>query len=123
MRTSIWYRTEEKQPGKSGYYLSYRGWGMGGKGDGDHDHGYVYYDKNRNEWRDYESRGMGYGDAIVYYWTDATPDDWTEEDPPSIHIKRAMKQEHVAVQEAWREVEEAIKRYQTVRALCDKTGI
>ena len=47
MRTSIWYRTEEKNPDKSGYYLSYRGWGMGGKGDGDHDHGYLYYDKKK----------------------------------------------------------------------------
>ena len=37
MRTSIWYRTELQQPPKSGYYLSYRGWGMGGKADGDHD--------------------------------------------------------------------------------------
>ena len=52
MRTSIWFRTEEKQPDKSGYYLSYRGWGMGGKADGDSDHGYVYYDKKQNEWRD-----------------------------------------------------------------------
>lgn len=118
MRTSIWYRTEEKQPDESGYYLSYRGWGMGGKGDGDSDHGYVYYDKKRIEWRDSKSEDSHY--AIVYYWTDATPDDWTEEDPPSIRIKRGMKQEHVAVQAAWKEVEEAIKRYNTVKALSDK---
>lgn len=119
MKHSIWYRTEEKQPNESGYYLSYRGWGIGGKADGDNDHGYMYYDKKKNEWRDYKS--MGYG-AIVYYWTDATPDEWTESDPPSIKIKPRNTQEHVAVQEAWAEVEEALKRYETMRALCDKSN-
>ena len=117
MRTSIWYRTEEKQPDESGYYLSYRGWGMGGKGDGDHDHGYLYYDKKKNEWREYKS--MGY-DAIVYYWSDADPVGWTDEDPPSVRIKRGMAQEHIAVQEAWKNVEEAIKQYKVIKALCDK---
>lgn len=125
MRTSVWYRTEEKNPDKSGYYLSYRGWGMGGKGDYDHDHGYVYYDKKRNEWRD--SRG-GSDYAIVYYWTNATPDDWVDADPPSVKIRVANynketlhADDHPAVQDAWREVSEAIKRYETVKALCDKS--
>jgi hypothetical protein len=122
MRHSIWYRTEEKNPDKSGYYLSYRGWGMAGKGDGDHDHGFLWYDKKRDEWRDYETLSIGDG-AIVYYWTDANPDNWTNEDPPSIKIRQGMKQEHVAVQEAWADVEEAIKRYETVRILCDKSNI
>ena len=120
MRVSIWHRAEEQTPGKSGYYLSYRGWGMGGKADGDHDHGYVYYDKKHNGWRDYESTSMGHS-AIVYYWTDATPDDWVDEDPPSITLRRGGgRDEHVAVQDAWKEVEEALKRYETVRALCQK---
>ena len=118
MRVSIWHRTEEQSPAKSGHYLSYRGWGMGGKGDGDHDHGYVYYDKRKNEWRDYKSEDSHY--AIVYYWTDADPAEWTDEDPPSIRIKREMKQEHIAVQEAWQNVEEAIKQYKVIKALCDK---
>jgi len=121
MRTSIWYRTEEKNPDKSGYYLSYRGWGMAGKGDGDSDWGYVYYDKKIDEWRDHQS--VSYSYAIVYYWTDATPDDWVEEDPPSVKIKRRNGYTHVAVQDAWREVEEAIKRYETVRILCDKSNL
>lgn len=121
MRHSIWYRTEEKQPPKSGHYLAYRGWGMGGKADGDHDHGYVYYDKKKNEWRDRKSEDSYY--AIVYYWTDATPDDWTDQDPPSIKIKPMNEHEHVAVQDAWRDVEEALKRYETVRILCDKSNI
>lgn len=122
MRTSIWYRTEEKNPDKSGYYLSYRGWGMGGKGDGDHDYGFLWYDKKRDEWRDYETLSIGDG-AIVYYWTDANPDNWTDEDPPSTKIRRGMMQEHISVQEAWQNVEEAIKRYETVRILCDKSNL
>ena len=121
MRTSIWYRTEEKQPDESGYYLSYRGWGMGGKADGDNDHGYLYYDKKNDEWRQYKS--MGY-DAIVYYWTDAKPDKWTDADPPSIKIRPGYDPQadgNVTVQAAWKDVEEAIKKYETVKALCDKS--
>lgn len=112
MRTSVWYRTEEKQPDKSGYYLSYRGWGMGGKADGDHDHGYVYFDKKKNEWRDYDSGGHY---AIVYYWTDATPDEWVEADGPSINIKK--KDVNPAVEIAWKNVQEAIRQYEIVRKL------
>lgn len=122
MKHSIWYRTEERQPDKSDYYLSYRGWGMGGKADGDSDWGYMYYDKKCNSWRDYKG-DQPYGSAIVYYWTDARPDEWTDADPPSIKIKPRNEHEHVAVQDAWREVEEALKRYETVRALCDKSNI
>ena len=117
MRTSIWYRTEERQPAKSGYYLSYRGWGMGGKADGDHDHGYVYYDKKKNEWRDYESEYSGHY-AIVYYWTDATPDEWTDEDPPSIKIKK-LKETNPAVQSAWDAVQEAIRQYEFIKKLTE----
>ena len=122
MRTSIWYRVEEKSPDKSGYYLSYRGWGMGGKADGDSDHGYVYYDKKRDEWRDYQSISMGHG-AIVYYWTDAQPDTWTDQDPPSIKIRPGydpQNSSNVTVQAAWKDVEEAIKKYETVKILCQK---
>ena len=115
MRTSIWYRTEERQPDKSGYYLSYRGWGIGGKADDDHDHGYVYFDKKKNEWRDYQSGGHY---AIVYYWTDATPDEWTDEDPPSIKIK-TLKETNPAVQSAWDAVQEAIMQYEFIKKLTE----
>jgi hypothetical protein len=126
MRTSIWYRSEEKQPDKSDYYIAYRGWGMSGKSDGDSDYGYVYYDKQRDEWRDYSSSSMGHT-AIVYYWTDATPDKWTDQDPPRTVLLAQRKfadsigvSSVPAIQDAWEAVEEAIKRYETVKALCAK---
>jgi hypothetical protein len=124
MRTSVWYRTEAKNPDKSGYYLSYRGFGMGGMSDYDHANGYMYYDKKSDAWYDYDD---GRDSAIVYYWTTADPEQWVEDDPPSIRIRkgynpvtRSYDGVHPAVEDAWREVEEAIKRYETVRALCQK---
>ncbi len=115
MRTSIWYRTELQQPPKSGYYLSYRGWGMGGKADGDHDHGYVYYDKKTDEWRDYKNIDSHY--AIVYYWTDATPDEWTDQDPPSVQLRKTKEEQNTALEIAWKNVEEAVRQYHIVESL------
>lgn len=124
MRVSVWYRTEEKSPDKSGYYLSYRGFGMGGMSDYDHANGYMYYDLKTDVWYEYSDRQ---NTAIVYYWTDACPDDWTDEDPPSIKIRknynpvtRKHDAEHPAIADAWKDIEEAIKRYETVKALCQK---
>lgn len=119
MKVSFWHHTADQQPTKSGYYLAYRGWGMGGKSDSDHDHGYVYYDKKENQWRDYESTIRG-NYAIVYYWTDATPDDWVDEDPPVSSRKKSQAAMHPMEQAALADLEEAIKCYQTVRALCEK---
>ena len=113
MKTSIWYHTSDQQPPKSGYYLSYRGWGMGGKADGDHDHGYVYFDKKKNEWRDYDSGGHY---AIVYYWTDATPDEWVDQDPP-ITKRKKHREDNPALQIAWERVQESIRQYEIVRSL------
>ena len=116
MRISIWYRTELQQPSKSGYYLSYRGWGIGGKADDDSDHGYVYYDKKKNEWRDYESTSMGHY-AIVYYWTDATPDEWADEDPPGAQLRKVKEEHNVALEDAWKKVQEAIDQYNMIKEL------
>ena len=124
MRVSFWHHTADKQPEKSGYYLSYRGWGMGGKGDGDHDYGYLYYHTKYKKWYEYEgSWNSMFPDEVsfVYYWTDATPDEWTDQDPP-VSMRKLSKQEmHVAEKEALAELEEAIKRYETVKALCAKS--
>jgi hypothetical protein len=122
MRTSIWYRTEEQSPDKSDYYLSYRGFGMGGMSDYDHANGYMYYDKKTDTWYDYNDMR---DPAIVYYWTDADPEQWCEEDPPSIKIRKGYSPKSSihdipAVHDAWEDVQEAIKRYETVKALCQK---
>lgn len=115
MRTSIWHRTELQQPPKSGSYLAYRGWGMGGKADDDSDYGYVYYDKRINEWRTYQNVSSSY--AIVYYWTDATPDDWTDQDPPSVQLHKLKEEHNVALDDAWKKVCEAIDKYNMIKEL------
>lgn len=112
MKTSIWHHTADQQPEKSGYYLAFRGWGIAGKADSDHDHGYVYYDKKINEWRDYDSGGNY---AIVYYWTDATPDEWVDTDPPV--NQRKKHRDNPALEIAWNNVQEAIRQYEIVKAL------
>ncbi len=114
MRVSVWYRTELQQPPKSGYYLSYRGWGIAGKADDDSDWGYVYYDKRKDQWRDYESGGHY---AIVYYWTDATPDDWTDQDSSSIQLHKLKEEHNVALDDAWKKVQEAIDQYNMIKEL------
>lgn len=119
MRASIWYRTEEKNPDKSGLYLAYRGFGIGGMSDYDHHYGYMYYGKATDHWYVYSDQR---DQAIVYYWTDADPEQWFDEDPPSVMLRRNSRHpEHVAVQDAWKDVEDAIKRYETVKALCAKS--
>jgi hypothetical protein len=114
MRVSLWYRTEEKNPDKSDHYLCYRGFGIGGMGDGDHEYGYCYYNAKKNAWYQYERDAYS---IIVYYWTDATPDDWTMEDPPSTMIKN-MKI-HPTIQDAWNEVEKAIERFKIIVGLTE----
>jgi hypothetical protein len=118
MRTSIWYRTEEQSPDKSGWYLGYRGFG-GDMSNYDHANDYWYYDRKTDAWYTHQNRQYS---AIIYYWTDADPDGWVDEDPPSIKIRpgyraRGTHSEIPAVQDAWAAVEEAIKRYETVKAL------
>lgn len=114
MRTGIWYRTELKNPDKSGHYLAYRGWGMGGKADSDHDHGYMYYDKKTNQWYEYSDKR---DTAIVYYWTDATPDEWTDADPPSVQLRKVKEEPNPALEIAWKNVEEAVRQYHIVESL------
>lgn len=119
MRTSIWYRTEERQPDKSGTYLTYRGFGMGGMGDYDHHNGYLYYHKKTNKWYEYEGNqnSMHPNTCIVYYWTDADPDRWTDEDPPSINIK-SLK-DNPALEIAWNNVQEAVRQYEFLKKLVE----
>ena len=116
MKISKWYHTADENPSKSGYYLAYRGWGMGGKADGDHDHGYVYYDRRADEWRDYDSTSMGHY-AIVYYWTDARPDEWVDNDPPVRMRKQHQQTITAAEREALDNIEKAIREYEVIKGL------
>lgn len=114
MKTSIWYHTADQQPKTSGYYLSYRGWGIGGRTDYDSDYGYLYYDQKNKHWREYESESYG-NSAWVYYWTDAAPNKWVESDPPVSRRKKPV--DHPALKDAWNNVQTAIEQYELIRIL------
>jgi hypothetical protein len=113
MRPCIWYHTREHQPSRSGYYLSYRGFGIAGPNDYDSATGYLYYDANTKVWRDFESDSHG-NDAIVYYWTEADPEAWV--DGETAASKQAAKP-NLALDRAWEDVQKAVERYEIVKAL------
>ncbi len=118
MRTNIWYDVDEKLPAKKGYYLAFKGMSMG---DDETETAYYYWDPKYAEWRDYESRNMG--DTVnVVYWTDADPATWYENysRPPRSKTRRKVSEAEI---DAWRAVEQAIERYEVVKALCDKSNI
>lgn len=119
MRTSIWYRRELKNPDHSGYYFTYRGWGMGGKADGDRDYGYLYYDRKRDRWRKYDSFDKD-DSVIVYYWTDADPHQWVDNDPPSVVLEQQQYEHNVTLASAWADVQKAIERYNVIKNLVQK---
>lgn len=119
MRTSIWYRTEERQPAKSGRYLCHRGFGMGGMSDSDHELGYLYYNAKKRWWQRYSMDSMSDSGITVYYWTDVDTDAWIESDGPSYTIRERLKDPHPALAEAWKDVEAAIERYQVIKELTE----
>lgn len=119
MKPSIWYHTADRQPSKDGLYLTYRGWGMGGKRDGDCDHGYLYYRVKDNRWYEYEGAWRSSFPeevSFVYYWTDADPVKWVEDDVP-VSKRKTKRKVSEAEKIAWSQVEEALRRYETVKAL------
>lgn len=117
MRVSVWHRTEVKQPDKSGYYLGFRGFGISGMADGDSEYGYVYYDQKRNVWREYKTTNISEDSIIVYYWTDAQPEKWTDEDPSSVELRKQKKENNPALELAWQEVEKALRQYDLIRRI------
>lgn len=120
MKLSIWYHNSDKQPDKDGLYLTYRGWGMGGKADGDCDHGYLYYRTKDKTWYEYEGAwrsSFPESVSFVYYWTDADPVGWVEKDPPIVNRKQVKPEMHVAEQEAWKNVQDALDKYNMIRTL------
>lgn len=115
MKTSIWYHTADRQPSKTGHYLAYRSYSMG---DDSTDTGYYYYNTSTKGWTDGSSSYAHY--ANVYYWTDADPDAWVDADPPVTQRKKKKQEVHPALQEAWQNVQEAIERYEVLKALIDE---
>lgn len=119
MKVSFWFRTEQQQPANSGYYLCYQGWGIGGKRDGDSDIEYLYYFKKTNQWYGYEGdvRSMHPDTRIVYYWTDADPASWIDNDLPRTKLKQISNEHHAALEDAFKKVNEAIDQYNMIKEL------
>lgn len=119
MKATIWFRTEEKQPANSGYYLCYQVWGIGGKRDGDNDIEYLYYYDKTGKWYGYENdpRAMHPDVRIVYYWTDANPADWVDKDIPRSKLKKLSNEHNAALEDAFKKVNEAIDQYNMIKEL------
>lgn len=110
MKTSIWYDVDEKLPPAKGYYLAFKGLSIG---DDETETAYYYWDPKYAEWRNYESKSIG--DTVnVVYWTEADPLDWYQEPVSRTKTRRKISEAEI---DAWREVEQAIKRYEVVRKL------
>lgn len=118
MKISIWHHTADQQPLSSGYYLTYRGWGMGGKVDGESDHGYLYYHSQTDRWYEYQSevRSMHPRTCIVYYWTDADPQQWVDDDPP-VTLRKKIREDQPAVKAAWDNLQKALEQYNIIKEL------
>jgi hypothetical protein len=122
MRASVWYHTADRNPEKSGYYMAYRTITLADDTCGVD---YFYWNKKgglngRGEWRTDETCHSQW--ANVYYWTDSDPSVWVDEDGPVRYRKsnnpnNPNKGMTEAERIAWQQVEEALSRYETVKAL------
>ena len=113
MKVHLWFETSERNPGKSGYYLSYTGATMGG---GEPETKYCYYDKKKDQWRDYEfGSSMSRWENVVY-WTDADPWSWYE-NSSNLGKRKDKRKVNAAEQIAFQQVLDAIKNYETIKAL------
>jgi len=111
MKTSIWHHTADRQPDKSGYYVAYKGMSMG---DDSSNTGYYYYNKSAGEWRDSSLSTAYY--ANVYYWSDADPEKWVDDDVP-LTKRKTKRPPNPALEIAWNNVQEALRQYEIVKGL------
>lgn len=111
MKTSIWHHTADKQPDKSGYYLAYKSYSIG---DDTTNAGYYYYSAGSNSWRDSSLSQAHY--ANVYYWSDADPEKWVNDDVP-VTKRKTKRPPNPALEIAWNNVQEALRQYEIVKAL------
>jgi hypothetical protein len=108
MKTSFWYHVNEKLPTKSGTYTTFFGPTMASDDSGVTT---SYWDQARLGWR--ESQAPHSAWANVVYWSDADPAEWYEN---TYVIKHTP-----ALDEAWAQVQDAVSRYEMLKALTTET--
>lgn len=108
MKACVWYTMDEKIPPKTGYYLGFKGMSMG---DDETGCDYYYWNAKSAEWRDSQISNA-YHVNVVY---------WTEADPAGWYDKYRIRQKYGALppaeQDAWDAVQQAIEKYEMVKAL------
>lgn len=107
MKSCVWYDMDERIPPVSGYYLGFKGMSMG---DDETGCGYYYWNAKAAEWRDSRISNAYY--VNVVYWTEADPSGWYN----NHHIRR-RDDVSVAEKDAWQAVQQAIEKYEIVKAL------
>lgn len=115
MKTSIWYHTADRQPDKAGYYMGFRTVTLA-----DDTCGVDYFWWNprggltgAGEWRTDATCHSHW--ANVYYWTPDDPEQWVDSDGPVRN--RRPERPDPALESARQELQQAIERYEIVRAL------
>lgn len=121
MKTSIWYNSKTGEyPKKQGYYVTFVGMTMGGGEAGIQMSYFDHVDKNGRgaEWYDNHTSNSNW--ANVIFWCDAPVYDWYDNMGPTNHWSKSVVQQTMkpAEQEAWANVEEAIRKYEVIKALC-----
>ena len=120
MKTSIWYNSKAGQnPKKQGYYVTFVGMTMGGGEAGIQMSYFDNVDKSgRAEWYDNHTNNSNW--ANVIFWSDADVYGWYEDmgTTRTWDRNKELNTMKPAEQEAWANVEEAVRKYEVVKALC-----
>jgi hypothetical protein len=111
MKLCIWYHTVDRQPDKSGYYMSVRTITLA---DATCGVDYFYYNKETEEWRTDSTCHSRW--ANVYYWTEEDPEKWVDSDPPVCNRKTKAKP-NPALEQAWEDILLAVERYEIIKVL------
>lgn len=110
MRTSVWYHVMDRQPDKSGYYMAFRTVTLADDTCGVD---YFWWNRESGEWRTDSTCHSHW--ANVYYWTESDPEQWVNADGPVRN--RKTPRSNPALAAAWQDMQQAIERYEIVRAL------
>jgi hypothetical protein len=108
MKACVWYDMDERIPTVSGYYLAFKGMSMG---DDETGCDYYYWNAKSAEWRD--SQISSSYSVNVIYWTEADPAAWYS----TYRFRQKSGALPVAEQDAWNAVQQAIEKYEMVKAL------